>query len=160
MGHPHAGSFILLQRFIPSIILFLQSDGELRFAGVGGVVEGFTRAVAFGGVEIEAMLDAVGESGETRLAVDVGAEFEVELAGVHESVSDVDFDLCGVNRSAGWVGDGEVGGAGADAAVEKRDGLGIGLLGCSVLCQGAPAEGKSKTEAKGQFSQAFLDHKV
>jgi hypothetical protein len=161
MGHP---DFL----FNPSLQLFffLQGDGELPFAGVGGIVEGIAGAVAFGGMEVEAMLEAVGKAGETGFAIDVGAEFEVELAGAHESVGDVDFDLCRIDRGAGGVGDGEISGAGANAAVEDGDGLGIGLLGRSgrrrislrrislgriSLPQGAAAEGQGKTQSKGEF---------
>src|ERR1017187_7415815 len=43
-------------------------------------------------------------------------DLEVELAGVHESVGDVDLDLGGVDWGSGSVGDGKVGGAGADCA--------------------------------------------
>ena len=107
------------------------------------------------------MLEAVGKAGETGFAVDVGAEFEVEFAGAHEPVGDVDFDLGGIHRGATGVGDGEIGGAGADAAVEDGDGLGIGLLGrigrrrISLrrisLPQGAAAEGKGNKQSKGEF---------
>lgn len=149
-----------------SIVLLLQDDGELPFASVGGIVEGIAGAVAFGGMEVEATLETVGKAGETGFAIDVGAEFEVELAGAYESVGDVDFDLGSIHGGAGRVGDGEIGGAGADAAVEDGDSLGIGLLGRSGrrriglrrislrrirLPQGAAAEGKGKAPSKGEF---------
>jgi len=141
-----------------SIILLLQRDGELRFAGVGGIVEGIAGAVTFGGMEVEAMLEAVGKAGKTGFAVDVGAEFEVELAGTNESVGDVDFDLGGIYGGASGVGNGEISGAGADAAVEdgNGNGLAIGLLRRTglrriSLAQGAAAEGKGKTQSKGEF---------
>jgi hypothetical protein len=149
-----------------SIVLLLQGDGELPFAGVGGIVEGIAGAVAFGGMEVEAVLKTVGKAGETGFAIDVGAEFEVELAGAHESVGDVDFDLGRIHGGTSRVGDGEIGGAGADAAVEDGDSLGIGLLGRSgrrriglrrislrrmILPQGAGAEGKGEAQSKGEF---------
>src|ERR1700722_19862569 len=98
-----------------------EGDGELGFAGGGGIDEGGGDAVGLGGFEEESALGAFGESGEAGLAVDVGADFEVELAGVHESVSDVDFDFGGVDGSAGGVGDGEIVGAGANGAVDYGD---------------------------------------
>ena len=51
-----------------------------------------------------------------------------------ESVGDVDFDFGGVDRSAGSVGDGEVGGAGACPTVENRDGFGVGDGGLANEC--------------------------
>jgi hypothetical protein len=60
---------------------FAQSYGELGLAGFGGVVEGVAGALAFGGIEEESALDTVGEAGEAGFAVDVGADFEVELVG-------------------------------------------------------------------------------
>ena len=103
-----------------------QGDGELRFAGFNGIVESFGGAIAFGGFEVEAVLEAVGEAGEAGFAVGVGADLQVELAGVHESVGDVDLDLGGVDWGSGSVGDGKVGGAGADCAIDGGDRLGIG----------------------------------
>src|ERR1700756_3554465 len=97
-----------------------QGDGELRFAAGGGLVEGFGGAIAFGGLKKEAMLNAVGESGEAGFTVYVGADLEVKLAGIHESVSNMNLDFRGVDGSAGGVGNGEVGGAGADSAVDDR----------------------------------------
>jgi hypothetical protein len=147
-----------------SIVLFLQRDGELRFAGVGGIVEGFAGAVAFGGMEDKTVLEAVGEAGETSLAIDVGAEFQVEFSGVHESVGDVDFDLGGVDRRSCRVGHSEIGGAGADASVEDRDGLGIWLrgrigLGRIGLPQGPGAEREGKAHSKGALGEKFEVHK-
>ncbi len=76
----------------------------------------------------------VGEAGEAGFAVGVGADFEVELVRVHESVGDVDFDFGGVDGGARGIGDGEVGGAGSDAAVD--DGRGFRVGGCRSLCAG------------------------
>src|SRR5579864_140107 len=97
-----------------------QGDGELRFAGGGGLIEGFGGAIAFGGLKKEAVLNAVGESGEAGFTIYVGADLKVKLARIHESVSDMNLDFRGVDRSAGGVGDGEVGGASADSAVDDR----------------------------------------
>ena len=105
---------------------FAEDEGELRFACVGWVVEGFGGAVAFGGFEVKTVLHALGEAGEAGFAVGVGADFQVELAGVHESVGDVDLDFGGVDGGAGSVGDGEVGGTGADSAIDYGNGLGSG----------------------------------
>jgi hypothetical protein len=98
----------------------------LGFAGGGGVVEGFGGAVGFAGFEEEAAFDALGESGEAGFAIGVGADFEVELAGVHESIGDVDSDFGGVDWGAGFVVDGEVGGTGLDGACGRGDGFGVG----------------------------------
>ena len=109
--------------------LFLQREGELGFAGVGGIIEDFALAVAFGGVEVEAVFDAVGDAGDAGFAVDVGADFEIEFADAEESVGDVDFDFGVVDGSVVGIGDSEVGGAGADGAVDAGDGVGVGSLG-------------------------------
>ncbi len=108
---------------------FAQGHCELGLAGFGGVVEGVAGAVAFGGVEEESALDAVRQAGEAGFAVDVGADFEVEFVGAHEPVGDVDFDFGQVDGLVGGVSDGEVGGAGAEGAVDDRDGFGVRGLG-------------------------------
>lgn len=115
-------------RFRYALGLLAQGDGELVLAGRGRVVEGFGRAVSLGGFEEKAALDAIRKSREASFAIGVGADFEVELARVHESVGDVDFDLGGINRGASFVVDREVDGAGADVAIDDRNGLGIGSL--------------------------------
>jgi hypothetical protein len=109
--------------------LFLEGYGELGLAGFLGIVEGFGGAIGFAGFEVEAALEAVGESGEAGLAIDVGADLEIELADAGESVGDVDFNGRGIYGLTGVVGDGEVGGAGAEATIDRRDGVGIGSLG-------------------------------
>src|SRR5579864_7346469 len=73
---------------------------ELGFAICGGIVESVGSAVAFGGLKEQAVLHAVGHAGEAGFAVGVGAHFQVELAGIHESIRNVDFDRCGVDRGA------------------------------------------------------------
>jgi len=99
-------------------------------AGFGGIVEGLAGAVGFGGLEIEAAsLEAVGEAGEAGFAVGVGADFEVEFVEAAESVGYMDFDFSGVDGFMVGVGDGELGGAGADAGVDRRDGVRVGSLG-------------------------------
>ncbi len=107
----------------------MQGYGELGLAGFGGIDEGVAGAVAFGGFEEESFFDAVGKAGETGFAVDVGADFEVELAGAGESVGDVDFDFGGVDGLVVGVGDGEVGGTLSDAGVDGGDGVRVGGLG-------------------------------
>jgi hypothetical protein len=136
------GAYSFGPPIVPTSGLFSEDDGELGFAGGGGIDEGVAGAVSFGGFEEESTLGALGESGETGFAVDVGADFEVELAGVHESVSDVDFDFGGVNGGVGGVGDGEIVGAGADAAIDDGDGLGVGSW--RRLCAGCEGESESK----------------
>ena len=110
---------------VEKLRFLLNGDSELRFARVIGIVESFAGAVALGGAEVEAVLGAVGQADEARLAIDVGALFEVELVKGAESISDVDFDLGSVNGGAGGIGDGEIGGAGSDAAVDGRNGVRI-----------------------------------
>ena len=105
--------------------LLLEHDGELRFAGIGGIVEGFGGAIALCCVEVETVFDAIGKSGDAGFAVGVGADFEIELAHVHESVGDVDADFGVVDGRVVGIGDGEVGGAWAKAAIDDRDGLSI-----------------------------------
>ena len=128
---------------------FLEGDGELGFAGGGGVDEGFAGAVSFGGLEGQAALDAIGEAGEAGFAVDVGAEFEVEFVKAAEAVGDVDFYFCGVDGGAGRVGDGEVGGAGAGSAVEYGDGFGVGGLG-----EGCGGQGQCEDGQRGEDTSA------
>jgi len=118
----------------------LERYGQGGSAGFGGVDEGGAFAVGGGGAEEEALLGAVGESGKAGFAVHVGADFEVELAGVHESVGDVDFDVGGVDRGAGGVGDGEVGGAGADGSVDDGHGFGVDRGGVAEGCEEDGAE--------------------
>ena len=98
-----------------------QDDGELVFAGGGGVVEGIAGTVALAGFEEESALDPFGKANESGFAFGVGADFQVKFAGVHESVGDVDFDFGGVDRRTGSVGDDEVNRAGADSAVDDGD---------------------------------------
>ncbi len=119
---------------------FLAEDhGELGFTGGGGIYEGGAGAVGFGGLKEEAVLHAVGKAGEAGFAVGVGADFEIEFACVHESVRDVDFDFGGIDGRIGFVGDGEVDGALADAAVDDWDGVRVG---------GLSSEGKREQERK------------
>ena len=101
----------------------------MGLAGFFGIVEGFSGAIGFAGLEVKAALEAVGESDEAGLAVDVSADLEIELADAGESVGDVDLNGGGIDGLAGVIGDGEVGGAGAEAAINRGDGVGIGSLG-------------------------------
>ena len=114
---------------------FPQGDGELGLAGFGGIVEDVAGAVAFGGLKEESALDAVGQSGEAGFAVDVGADLEVEFVGAQESIGDVDCDFSEIDGLVVRVGDREVGGAGAQGAVDDRDGLGVWGLGQSRCSQ-------------------------
>src|SRR5438270_6192213 len=115
---------------------FSQGQGELGFAGDGRVVEGFGGAVAFGGFKVESAFEVIGKSGEAGFAVGVGADFEVKLASVRESVRDVNVYFGRVDGGAGCVCDSEIGRAGAEAAVDDRDrfrirsGLREGQAGC------------------------------
>jgi len=101
----------------------------LGLAGFLGIVEGFSGAIGFAGLEVKAALEAVGESDEAGFAVDVSADLEIELADAGESVGDVDFDGRRIDGLAGVIGDSEIGGARAEAAIDRGDGVGIGSLG-------------------------------
>jgi len=101
----------------------------LGLAGFGGIEEGVTGAVAFGGFEEESLFGAVGKGGEAGLPVDVGTNFEIEFAGAGESVGDVDFDFGGVDGLVVGIGDGEVGCALSDAGVDGGDGVRVWGLG-------------------------------
>ena len=83
-------------------------------------------------MEEQSLLGFVGESDEARFAVGVGADFEIQLVERHESVGDVDFDPGVVDRRLGGIGYGEIGGAGADAAINYRDGFRVGGGGLGV----------------------------
>src|SRR5579872_6927783 len=82
VGHP-TNSLQLLRSF-------LEGQGELGLAGRGGVIEGASGAVGFGGLEEEPAFDAVGKAGEAGFAIGVGADFEIEFADAGESVGNVD----------------------------------------------------------------------
>jgi hypothetical protein len=138
---------------LPLLRFFLQRDGELGLAGSGGIVEGFASAVAFGGVERHAALDAIGETGEAGFAIDIGAEFEVEFVKTSESVGDVHAYFRGVDRSAGIVGDSEVGGAGSGSAIKHGDGFGVGS---GSLGEGGDRQGeREKSQRCGKLSEFF-----
>ncbi len=109
-------------------------DSELGIAGFGGVVEGIARAVSLRGLEKQSASDAGRETGEAGLAIDVGADFEVEF--VEAPVSHANLDFGGVNRFAGGVCDGEVGGARTQSAVDDRNRMWVRLLGRQRECQG------------------------
>lgn len=116
-------------------IALSQNDGELLAASFGGIVEGFSGAIALAGTEIETLLNAVGKAGEAGFAIDVGVDFEIEFMEAPSAVGDVNFHFGVVDGLAVDVGDGEVGGAGTDAGIEggngvrvdSGSGLGIGL---------------------------------
>ena len=136
---------------------FAQGYSELGFAGDGGIVEGFGGAVGFGRFEEEAALEVVGEAAEAGFAVGVGADFQIELVGAHESVGDVDFDLGGVDGGARGVGDREVGGARANAAIYDGDRLRLG--GARGLREGRDRRGeKEESQRQGACSELVVRH--
>jgi hypothetical protein len=114
-----------------SLILFLKGDGEGGLAGFSRIVECRALAVALRGAEKESLLDFVGKSGEAGLACRVGSHFEVQLVKTSEAVGDVDLDPGVIDWRTGCVGDGEVGGAGADCSVDDGNGIRVlrGILG-------------------------------
>ena len=108
-------------------LFFPQHDSELGFAGFAGIIEGGTFAVTLGDAKKETLLRAVGETEEAGFALGIGSDLEVELVQVHESVSDVDADVGGVDGLTLRVGNGEIGGAGAEAGIDFGDGFGVRL---------------------------------
>jgi hypothetical protein len=107
----------------------LESYGELGLACFLRIVESLSISVGLAGFKVKAMLEAVWESGEASLAIDVGANLKIELVEAAESVGDVHFDGRGIDRLAGIICNGEVGGAGPQTAVDRGDRVGIGSLG-------------------------------
>src|SRR5208337_39834 len=107
--------------------------GELRLAGFGGVVEGRAFTVAFGGAEEKSLLGSFREADEAGFAVGIGSDLEVELVEAHKTVGDVDADIGGVDGLAVFIGDDEIGGAGAETGVDfghgfRVDGGSVGWL--------------------------------
>lgn len=92
-------------------------DSELGVAGFRWVIEGIAAAVRVGGFEKESALEAVGQAGNARLAIDVGAHFEVKLVGAGESVRDADLDFRCIHRLAVGARDGEVGRTGSEFGI-------------------------------------------
>ncbi len=127
---------------------FAQHDGELGLTGFGRVIEGRAFAIAFGGAEKESLPRVVGKADEAGLAIGIGADFEIELMEIHESVGDVDTDVGGIDWRIGVVGDGEISGAGAEAGVDGGDCFGVGdwtSRRCGIglrSCKGKHREGE------------------
>ena len=69
------------------------------------------------------MLSAIGKAFKPGFSVGIRSDLEIELVQVHESVGDMDADVGGIDRHAGVVGDGEIGGAGAQTGVDDGDGF-------------------------------------
>jgi hypothetical protein len=105
-----------------------ESDCELRLAGFGRIVEGVAGAVAFGGFEEQSFFEAIGETGEASLAVNVGADFKIKFVEARESVGDVNLDFGSIDGLVVGAGDGEIGGAGAESGIDGRDRMRIGGL--------------------------------
>jgi hypothetical protein len=103
--------------------LLSQNDSELSFAGLARIVEGRAFAIAFLGEEKEALLAAIGKADEASFAIGVGSNLQVEFVEIHETVSDAELDSSGVDRLAVRVGNGEIGGAGAEASIHLGDGF-------------------------------------
>jgi len=103
--------------------LFLQSDGEIRLAGLGWIVEGGAFPGTFGGTEEKSLLGFFGEAGETGFAGGIGPDFEIQLVSAQESICDVYPDRGRIDGRTGSVGNNEISGAGTDAAVDHRHGF-------------------------------------
>ena len=130
--------------------LLFQRDGKVGLAGFGGVDEGCAFAAAFRGTKEESLLGSVGESGEAGLAARAGADLEVQLAEVHEAVGDVDADGSGIDWRAGIIGDCEFGRTGADGAIDRGNGFGVGGSGVLGLC-GGQGKGCQQERAETDF---------
>ena len=78
-------------------------------------------------------LEAVGQAGKAGFAVDVGGDFEIQLANAEGSVGDPDFYFRIVDGLVVRVGDGEVGGAGPNGGIDGGDGVGIGRAICLAI---------------------------
>ena len=153
---------------VPSEPLFLrfcpQDDGELSFAGFGWVVEGSAFAVGFGGTEEESLLGIFGEPDETGLALGIGSDLKVELVQVHESVSDVDANVGGVDWLAVFVGNGEIGGARAEAGIDFGDGFRVHFRVCRMgglgertcKCENQQSEGNGESEGVSEGGKHTL----
>ena len=112
--------------------IFFEGDGELFFAGDGGIVEDRGFAATFGCLEKQSLPGLVGESGKASLARGVGSNFQIQLVEVHESIGDVDADFCVIHGCTGGILDGEVGGAGSEGGIDDGNSLwidGRGSLG-------------------------------
>jgi hypothetical protein len=99
----------------------------LCLAGFRWIVKGIAGAVAFGSFEEESLLEALREPDEAGFAIDVGPDFEIELMEATESVGDVNLHFGGIDWLAIGVGDGEVGGTGAQSGIDDGNGMRVGI---------------------------------
>lgn len=97
----------------------------MRFASIGGIVEGSCFALAFRGREEQSLLRMFGQADEAGFAVGIGSDLQVELVKAAEAVSDVHADVGGVDGFAGGVVDYEIRGAGAKSGVDGGYGFGV-----------------------------------
>ena len=142
----------------PTLIFLSHRDVELCFAGVAWIVEGFSAAIALGGLEKEATLQAIGDSDEASFPVGVGADFQVELVQAHEAVSDVNVDLCGVYRCARSVGDGDICRARAGVSINDGNSFGIRRAAGAGLRKDKRTGKNEKNESESQFSKDWFTH--
>ncbi len=156
----------------PLFLRFFPEDyGELGLAGFGGVVEGRPFAVGIGGTEEESLLGIFGEADEAGFTVGVGSDLKVELVEIHESISDMDTDIGGVDWLADFVGYDEIRSARAQAGVDFGDGFrvhfrvcwmgGLGVRPCRREKQQRAGKGESDGVSKGgshTFIRSLLDH--
>lgn len=112
-------------------------DGEDDIEGCGAGVrrvvgDGFGDGAALD-VEVEWLFGEIGQAGEIGLAVAVSADLQISFAHIHETVAQLDGDFSIVDGLVCAVADGEVGGAGAHAAVDLWDGGSTLILSGLIL---------------------------
>jgi len=115
---------------------FSQRERELSLACFVDIVEGFSGAIAFGGLEIQSAFEAVWQACKASFAIDICADLQIQLAGTCETVRDVNLHLGGINRFIVDVDNREVCGARADASVYGGDRVRVGCLGDGCTDEG------------------------
>src|SRR6202041_1417636 len=104
---------------------------------------------ALGSAKKEALLRAIGKAFKPGFAVGIRSDLEIELVQVHESVGNADADVGGIDRHAGVVGDGEIGGAGAKTGVDDGDGFRVHRRGGGGRGgKGKSCDGEDDTEGR------------
>jgi hypothetical protein len=85
------------------------------------IIEGAAGALSLGGFEEQSVFQPIRQSGETGLAINVGPDFEIQFVGAEKPVGDAHSHFGVVHRLLIWIGDGEIGAAGAQVGVDDGD---------------------------------------